>query len=637
MLPSPASTSLRLLFTSGLALAVTLSPAFATGTVTINFADDQGTMNRVASGFLHAFSSDMTKPPPTQDPTFVHPLKVRMYRTRVGDVQDYWDRTSDDPVVPIITGTLSGSWGYPSASGDTTGRPWGDGGTDDYTAWENFVTSQVSALNANIPAANLIFDVWNEPDGNGFWWNWSGASWTRFYQTFKRAYEKVKAVNPNLKVAGPGFSSVAAGADQTALDNFKDFCVANACVPDYWSWHFGGDNIPSEVAHVQTWSASVQRPVAILEYLGPEQSKRPGRTAYEIGLIESAGVYRASKAIWSDEDQFQGSINGCLIEDAGGNWSKRGIWHVYAHYANFAGKHVSSTSTTEVNALGAIDNTSSTAWALLGHHDYGSPATNEGNVTLVLKNIKAASGTTVHVTVTKIPYNSYGTVALPAPIVDANFTVTNSAVTVSPVINWTNSDDAYKVTVTNVKSLSVPVPWTTGDIGAPGVAGSASYTSGEFHLNGSGVNIGDNADHFRYVFQTGTGDCEIKAQLLSIENTDTLAKAGVMIRETNAADSKYVAMVLTPGGQGRFQRRNTTGGASSSTDIDTVGVAPKYLRVQRVGNTFTGYYSNNGTTWTTAGSTTITMTSSVQIGLATTSHDDTQLCTAKLDNVTATP
>jgi len=45
------------------------------------------------------------------------------------------------------------------------------------------------------------------------------------------------------------------------------------------------------------------------------------------------------------------------------------------------------------------------------------------------------------------------------------------------------------------------------------------------------------------------------------------------------------------------------------------------------------YQSVNGTTWTQVGSATITMASSVQLGLAVTSHNNGVTATATFDNV----
>jgi hypothetical protein len=56
-----------------------------------------------------------------------------------------------------------------------------------------------------------------------------------------------------------------------------------------------------------------------------------------------------------------------------------------------------------------------------------------------------------------------------------------------------------------------------------------------------------------------------------------------------------------------------------------------------VGDVFTAYRSADGTNWTSIGSVTISMSTSVYIGLPVTSHVNGTLCTATLDNVTANP
>jgi regulation of enolase protein 1 (concanavalin A-like superfamily) len=166
--------------------------------------------------------------------------------------------------------------------------------------------------------------------------------------------------------------------------------------------------------------------------------------------------------------------------------------------------------------------------------------------------------------------------------------------------------------------------------------GSVTYSSGTFTEVGSGADIWGTADEFRYTYQTGTGDCEIKARVVTVQNTHVWAKAGVMIRETLNDNARHAMVALTPGNGVAFQNRTSTGGLS--TEAHTAGLtAPYWVRVVRSGNTFTAYRSTNGSSWTSMGSVTITMGTNVYIGLALTSHKDGTLCTATFDNVTATP
>jgi hypothetical protein len=68
------------------------------------------------------------------------------------------------------------------------------------------------------------------------------------------------------------------------------------------------------------------------------------------------------------------------------------------------------------------------------------------------------------------------------------------------------------------------------------------------------------------------------------------------------------------------------------------GPVPSFwLKVVRTGSSFEGFSSPDGIVWTSVGSQTISMGSSVFIGLAVTSHNDGILCTATFENVTATP
>jgi hypothetical protein len=87
----------------------------------------------------------------------------------------------------------------------------------------------------------------------------------------------------------------------------------------------------------------------------------------------------------------------------------------------------------------------------------------------------------------------------------------------------------------------------TQDIGAVGLTGSASYSSGTFTVTGSGADIEGTADAFRYIYQTSSSNCEVRAQVVSVQNTDPWAKAGVMIRENTAAGAVNAMVEITSG------------------------------------------------------------------------------------------
>ena len=178
--------------------------------------------------------------------------------------------------------------------------------------------------------------------------------------------------------------------------------------------------------------------------------------------------------------------------------------------------------------------------------------------------------------------------------------------------------------------------WQSQDIGAVGLTGSSSYSNGTFTVAGSGADIFNSADAFRYVYQPFTGDGTIVAKVTGIQNTDPWAKVGVMMRETLDAGSKHAFMMLTSGYGMALEGRSTTGGGTSNI-AGPGGTAPYWLMLLRAGTTFTGYVSSDGNSWTMVGSESINMASTLYIGLAVTSHNNTLLNTSTFSNVSINP
>ena len=196
--------------------------------------------------------------------------------------------------------------------------------------------------------------------------------------------------------------------------------------------------------------------------------------------------------------------------------------------------------------------------------------------------------------------------------------------------NWWSIHEFY------VYAPLPPSPWQTADIGTVGIAGSFSYTSPTWTIAGAGADIWNGVDAFRYVYQSSSDNCSVVARVTGITNTDLWAKAGVMIRESTAANAINALVCVTPGNGVSFQWRTTTGSGSSFTQVAGL-TTPMWLKITRTGNSFVASYSSNGT-WIQVGvPQTITMATSALIGMAVTSHNVNTLCTSTMDNVTPTP
>jgi hypothetical protein len=111
--------------------------------------------------------------------------------------------------------------------------------------------------------------------------------------------------------------------------------------------------------------------------------------------------------------------------------------------------------------------------------------------------------------------------------------------------------------------------WTFGDVGTPppgfssenvgavGTDGFANFSSGVYRIAGSGADIWNTSDAFRYVYTSVSGDFEVETRVDSIENIDQWTKAGLMIRQSLSPGSRHASIFGTPSAvKGTaFQRR----------------------------------------------------------------------------------
>lgn len=174
--------------------------------------------------------------------------------------------------------------------------------------------------------------------------------------------------------------------------------------------------------------------------------------------------------------------------------------------------------------------------------------------------------------------------------------------------------------------------WKTADVGGVGLAGSLDYEAGVHVLRGSGADIWNAADEFRFAWLPLSGDGEVTARVLSLENTNEWAKAGVMIRDSLAPGAPFAMTVLTPSHGSSLQWRDVAGGGCDLA-FGPALAAPAWVRLTREGDVFTGRASADGRTWTLVGSRTIPMRANVLVGLCVTSHDDALVGEARLDAV----
>jgi hypothetical protein len=204
-------------------------------------------------------------------------------------------------------------------------------------------------------------------------------------------------------------------------------------------------------------------------------------------------------------------------------------------------------------------------------------------------------------------------------------------------------EDRYNNTAFSTPTLVVTNFGLTGvNIGtvSPGGTEFACDTN-SFQVSAGGLDIGSTggtADNLRFAYKTVSGDFDARVRVTSFVGTndhfETTAKAMLLARESTASGSASVNMWITPLAPGddnvSASYRAATGGATNAfgPSVSPSGLPNAWMRIQRQGNQFTTYRSSNGVDWVTFGTTSISLGSSMTVGVGAISHRTGKMVTA---------
>jgi regulation of enolase protein 1 (concanavalin A-like superfamily) len=334
-----------------------------------------------------------------------------------------------------------------------------------------------------------------------------------------------------------------------------------------------------------------------------------------------------------------GSTIVASVSPNGSSWSVVGSANISMASSVLVGLAVTSRNTSLLN-VATFDNVSFTAGSATQPPATPSSPTPANGATAVST---AASLTWSAIGATSYDV-SFGTTNPPPTAASALSTASYSpaAVTAGTTYYWrvlarnsagSSTGPVWSFTTASAPTGgSIPTPWLTQDVGAVGLAGNASYSSGTFTVVGSGANIYNTSDSFRFVYEPLNSNTEVVARVTSIQNTHPYAKAGIMIRAGLETGSAHVLLNISPGGLieliSRSAQGMTTGNVSSALQSP-----PVWLRLVKSGSTVTGHISRDGSAWTQVGSTSVSFGAAPYAGLAVTSHDTTRLNTSTFDSV----
>ena len=174
--------------------------------------------------------------------------------------------------------------------------------------------------------------------------------------------------------------------------------------------------------------------------------------------------------------------------------------------------------------------------------------------------------------------------------------------------------------------------WISTDVGAIGVSGSANNSAGSWTIRGSGADIWGASDAFQFLHRQSNQSGVITARVVDVQATHAFAKAGVMIRASLDANAVTAILDVKPDGGIEFMTRAASG-ASMQFVEGAASPFPVWLRLGWTSDTVTASTSRDGRQWTLLCATSLDVPLVPEAGIAVTSHDNTQLATATIDNL----
>jgi regulation of enolase protein 1 (concanavalin A-like superfamily) len=187
------------------------------------------------------------------------------------------------------------------------------------------------------------------------------------------------------------------------------------------------------------------------------------------------------------------------------------------------------------------------------------------------------------------------------------------------------------------------------DIGNPSIAGTDKITATGVDIIAGGADIWGVKDEFNFVYMERTGDFDIACRIESLTPANTYTKAGLMAREDLNASCRHIFFQVfadnnprnkNNGGyeyQYRQVRDSSMKAIYPKSNIGTPEFPVKYpdtwIRLQRIKNDFTGYYSTDGKTWKVYTTYQLGLPAKVYLGMAVTAHNTSHNASARFRNI----
>ncbi|WP_037680117.1 CBM35 domain-containing protein [Streptomyces griseus] len=450
----------------------TAGPAAAAGPqrLTVDLASSEGPVMLGANGALYGLSDDGV---PSE--AALAPLKITSVSQKPeggaqhpnGDaltVSKSFFRNGGGEVLVMMQDTYA-KW------------PYEDLGIDDYLPKVDKIAKEVAA---DPNSDRFVYIPFNEPDQ--IWYKLGvsdqaqyEANRDRFFKDWKTVYERIRAIDPDARIAGPN----EAGYHSRLLKDFLAFAKRENVLPQVTTWHeLDSGSLRDFQAHYDDYR-SIERavgiaplPVNIDEYANRRDLSVPGQLVQWVSMFERNKVF-ANQAYWDAAGNLSGNVARSNIPNGG--------WWFFRWYAGLTGDTVKVTppqanTIDTLQGLASLDTSRRQAQVLLGGSD--------GDADVVVENVSGSLfGRTVTATVAEAAWSGYeGQHRAPRVLARTKVRVADDG-TVSVPLRGLHKMSAYRIVLTPGGSgtpAAASVPWS-----ASHEAEDAAITDGKVYTQGT--------------------------------------------------------------------------------------------------------------------------------------------------------
>ncbi|SPF03461.1 CBM35 domain-containing protein [Streptomyces sp. MA5143a] len=355
--------------------------------------------------------------------------------------------------------------------------PYEDLGIDDYLPKVDRIAEEIAA---DPNSDRFVYVPFNEPDQ--IWYKLDVADQAqyeknrdRFFRDWKTVYQRIRAVDPGARIAGPNEASY----HTRLLKDFLAFAQREDVLPQIMTWHeLGSGSLRDFQGHYDDYR-SLERQLGIAplkinidEYANRRDLSVPGQLVQWVSMFERNKVY-ANQAYWDAAGNMDGNVVRSNIPNGG--------WWFFRWYAGLTGDTVKVTppranTIDTLQGLASLDTSRRQAQVLLG----GSA----GDTDVVVREVpRSLFGRTVTATVAEAAWSGYeGQHATPRVLARTKVRVADDG-TVTVPLRGPHRMSAYRIVLTPGGSgtpAAPTVPWT-----ASYEAEDAAVTDGKVYTQGT--------------------------------------------------------------------------------------------------------------------------------------------------------